>query len=83
MLTGMGSGMKVQEAKPIIKKHLMDNGMACPYYEPENEVISRTEDECIVALCDQWFLNYGEENWKNYIMTHVKSTSFNGYHEKT
>ena len=83
MLTGLGSGLKVQEAKPIIKKHLMDLGLACPYYEPESEIISRTGDECIVALCDQWFLTYGEENWKNFVMNHVKSTSFNGYNEKT
>jgi leucyl-tRNA synthetase len=61
MLLGLGQGMKVQDAKPIIKKHMLDNGLAAPYYEPENEVISRTGDECVVALCDQWFLTYGEE----------------------
>jgi leucyl-tRNA synthetase len=52
MLLGLGQGMKVQDAKPIIKKHMLDNGQAAPYYEPENEVISRTGDECVVALCD-------------------------------
>lgn len=32
--------------------------------EPEKAVISRSGDQCVVALCDQWFLNYGEEEWK-------------------
>nr|XP_045727393.1 leucine--tRNA ligase, cytoplasmic-like [Mirounga angustirostris] len=32
--------------------------------EPEKQVMSRSSDECVVALCDQWYLDYGEENWK-------------------
>lgn len=52
MLTGIGKDMKVQEAKPLIKKYMVDNNLACPYYEPEGEVVSRTGDECVVALCD-------------------------------
>jgi len=24
------------------------------YMEPERQVISRSADECVVALCDQW-----------------------------
>jgi hypothetical protein len=40
-------------------------GHACVYYEPEGEVISRSGDVCVVALCDQWYLNYGmrEASW--------------------
>uniref|UniRef100_A0A0K0DF01 leucine--tRNA ligase n=1 Tax=Angiostrongylus cantonensis TaxID=6313 RepID=A0A0K0DF01_ANGCA len=34
------------------------------YVEPEKKVISRSGDECVVALCDQWYLNYGEQEWK-------------------
>ncbi len=52
MLTGVGNGMKVQEAKPLVKKQLTDDGLAAPYYEPEEEIISRTGDVCVVALCD-------------------------------
>ncbi|XP_049989861.1 leucine--tRNA ligase, cytoplasmic-like, partial [Alexandromys fortis] len=32
--------------------------------EPEKQVMSRSADECVVALCDQWYLDYGEESWK-------------------
>ena len=52
MLVGLGEGMRVQDAKPLIKKYMVDNGLACPYYEPEGEVVSRTGDDCVVALCD-------------------------------
>ena len=83
MLSGLCVGMRVQDAKPIIRKHLFDLGLAAPYYEPENEVISRSGDECVVALCDQWFLNYGEETWKNFCKEHVKSPNFQGYNPKT
>lgn len=24
----------------------------------------RSGDECVVALCNQWYLDYGEEQWK-------------------
>ena len=52
MLVGITQNMKVQDAKPIVRKILFDNNEACAYYEPENEIISRTGDECVVALCD-------------------------------
>ena len=25
------------------------------YHEPEGKIVSRSGDDCIVALCDQWF----------------------------
>ena len=34
------------------------------YAEPESEVLSRSGDDCVVAMTDQWFLKYGEENWR-------------------
>lgn len=76
MLVGDSAGMKVQEAKPIVKKFMIEGGFAAVYNEPENEIISRSGDSCIVALCDQWFLTYGEENWKNFVKDHVKSDNF-------
>ena len=24
----------------------------------------RSGDECVVALCDQWYLDYGDKDWK-------------------
>jgi leucyl-tRNA synthetase len=82
MLVGETEGMKVQDAKPIVRKYMIDNNMASPYYEPENEVVSRTGDSCIVALCDQWFLTYGEESWKSFCLEHVNSDNFSTFNPK-
>ncbi|KAH9411301.1 putative tRNA synthetase class I [Ordospora pajunii] len=34
------------------------------FYEPEDEVISRSGGKCVVALTDQWYVNYHDEKWK-------------------
>ncbi len=34
------------------------------YYEPEKLVMTRTGVEAVVALCNQWYLDYGNEDWK-------------------
>jgi leucyl-tRNA synthetase len=83
MLVGEYAGQPVKVAKPLIKKKMIDDGFACPYYETENLVVSRTGDECIVALVDQWFLTYGEESWKNLVKDHVKSDNFQAFNPKT
>ena len=67
----------------MVKKHMMDEGLAIPYYEPEGLVISRTGDTCLVANCYQWFIKYGEENWKNFVQDHVLSDNFNTFNPKT
>ena len=36
-------------------KYMLDNGLAIKYYEPEDTIISRSGEECVVALCDQWY----------------------------
>lgn len=64
MLVGPYKGKKVQDVKKLLQKELVDSDDAVIYYEPEKTIISRSNDECVVALCDQWYLNYGEENWK-------------------
>lgn len=28
------------------------------------QVISRSGDECVVALTDQWYMTYGESEWQ-------------------
>lgn len=64
MLIGKYKGEKVEEAKPKVRNDLIASGEAFVYNEPEGLVMSRSGDECIVALCDQWYLNYGEPAWK-------------------
>lgn len=64
MLVPEYEGMSVEAAKPLIKKKLIDQHDAVIYSEPEREIISRSSDICVVSLCDQWYLDYGEPEWK-------------------
>ena len=34
------------------------------YYEPEKPVVTRGGDDAVVALCNQWYLDYGNKEWK-------------------
>src|SRR5690606_19734967 len=43
------------------------------YYEPETKVISRSGDVCIVALTDQWFINYGDIELKKQVDDFLKN----------
>jgi leucyl-tRNA synthetase len=64
IIVGEYAGRPVQEVKPLIRQYLIDQGLAFAYCEPEGLVISRSGDECVVTLADQWYMNYGEETWK-------------------
>ena len=64
LLVGKYVNTKVCDAKKLVRDDLIKCGQACVYYEPEGKVISRSNDECVVALVDQWFLDYGDEKWK-------------------
>ncbi|KAH7909984.1 hypothetical protein BJ138DRAFT_1127238 [Hygrophoropsis aurantiaca] len=64
MIAGEFKGLKVQDAKPKIRESMIEHGVAFPYAEPESLVVSRSSDECVVALMDQWYLDYGESSWR-------------------
>ncbi len=34
------------------------------YSEPAETVISRSGDKCVCALTDQWYIAYGEPEWR-------------------
>lgn len=58
MAIGEFSGTKVQDAKKLIQKKMADDGQAVIYHETESTVITRSNDTCVVALCDQWYDNF-------------------------
>jgi len=64
MLVDEFKGQKVQDVKKIVQDKMFASGDALFYKEPEKKVVSRSGEECVVALCDQWYLDYGEESWK-------------------
>ncbi|GJN92309.1 hypothetical protein Rhopal_005339-T1 [Rhodotorula paludigena] len=63
MVVGKYKGERVETVKNKIRDDLVGEGLAFMYSEPENLVMSRSGDECVVALCDQWYLDYGEAGW--------------------
>jgi leucyl-tRNA synthetase len=73
MLKGEFKGSSVQEAKKLVKDRLIELGLAANYYEPESVVVSRSGDECVVALCDQWYITYGEAEWLAKVENHLKT----------
>lgn len=64
MLVGDFKGDGVQDAKGKVRAAMIGEGLAFAYAEPEGLVVSRSADECVVALMDQWYLDYGEPSWK-------------------
>jgi leucyl-tRNA synthetase len=68
--TSKGTGIELtcdspDETKILIRRsEMLERGQAVVYFEPENKVISRSGDECVVALTDQWYITYGEPSWK-------------------
>lgn len=61
---GEFKGEKVEVAKPKVRAQMIAAGQAFAYSEPERKVVSRSGDDCIVCLMDQWYIDYGEESWK-------------------
>jgi len=87
LVTGPYAGKKVNEVKNTIKNEMIEAGNAILYSEPERVVISRSGDECVVALTDQWYLTYGEEEWReatakclSHMETYELSTKHNFEH---
>jgi leucyl-tRNA synthetase len=64
MLVGDYKGESVQDAKNKVRAAMIEQEVAFAYAEPEGFVLSRSADECVVALMDQWYLDYGEPTWK-------------------
>ncbi|PWA23182.1 hypothetical protein CCH79_00002430, partial [Gambusia affinis] len=73
MLVEGYKGQKVQDAKKPIQRMMVEKGEALIYMEPEKQVMSRSADECVVALCDQWYLDYGDAEWKQQASAALKS----------
>lgn len=82
LTVGKYAGQTVQDAKPLIKQDLLDAGLAARYFEPEGRVVARSGDECVVALCDQWYLKYSDKDWTSRVQSHVgREETFTMYND--
>ncbi|XP_067623331.1 leucine--tRNA ligase, cytoplasmic [Eurosta solidaginis] len=80
LLVGEFAGRKVQDIKKDLQKKLVAANEADIYYEPEKAIVSRSGDQCVVALCNQWYLNYGEPEWQAITKKHLDNMEV--YHEE-
>lgn len=85
MLIGEFKGMPVSQAKEKVRSSLIESGLAFPFADPSNKVVSRSGDECVVAFMGQWFLNYGsnDKEWQATTLDYVKSDDFEAYSAET
>lgn len=72
MNVGPYKGQKVADVKSQIREDLIQKGEAVAYFEPESKVVARSGDECVVALCEQWYLKYSDEAWTKRVREHVE-----------
>lgn len=72
LTVGPHAGKKVQDAKKVIQSEMVAIGDAVLYKEPEKSVTTRSGDQCVVALTDQWYLDYGEPVWKETVKSVLK-----------
>lgn len=72
MIIGKYKDSKVTDAKPLVKKDLIEQNLALTYYEPNGNVVSRSGDVCVVSFCEQWYINYADEDWKKRVMNFVQ-----------
>ncbi len=64
-ITGKYAGHTVSEAKDLLSKDFITQGIADVIYETTGEVICRCRNPCHVELVsDQWFIDYGNREWK-------------------
>ncbi|KAF2190873.1 leucyl-tRNA synthetase [Zopfia rhizophila CBS 207.26] len=77
MIYGDFKGKPVEQAKLLVRQQLIDSGDAFNYAEPDGKVISRSGDDCVAALLDQWFMNYGtaenggDGEWAQKVLDHI------------
>ncbi|KAI3966854.1 hypothetical protein MKW92_011566 [Papaver armeniacum] len=81
MLAGEFAGMRVQDAKPLIREKLLKNSQVVSCSEPEKKVMSRSGDECAVTLTDQRYITNEEEEWKK--MDEECLSNMKLYHDET
>lgn len=81
MLIGNQKGERVQDAKNKARLEMLESNEGIEYFEPEKKVLSRSMDECVVAKCNQWFLDYGEEKWKAQVAEYVNNGKLETYAE--
>jgi len=71
--SGKYSGMKVEQAKELIKKNMLEDGVADIFYDLSEEVVCRCGNPVIVKKIDnQWFIKYSDKALTENTIKHAK-----------
>jgi leucyl-tRNA synthetase len=74
---GKYAGMKVEQAKDMIKEELIQQGRADIMYEPSGKVVCRCLTPGIIKIVkNQWFIKYGDLQWKEKAHNAVETMIF-------
>ena len=77
-ICGTFAGMKVEEAKDLMKKAIVDSGEADIFFDLTEEVVCRCGQPVHVKrIDDQWFINYGNEELTERTSEHCRSMNIN------
>eukprot|EP01060_Flectonema_neradi_P013119 TRINITY_DN1990_c0_g1_i1.p1 TRINITY_DN1990_c0_g1~~TRINITY_DN1990_c0_g1_i1.p1 ORF type:complete len:1256 (+),score=336.14 TRINITY_DN1990_c0_g1_i1:35-3802(+) len=74
MSAGPYKGQPVADAKVSAKDSMIAANEAFVYHDPAGHIVSRSGDECVAALIDQWYIKYGKDDWKKEVEAHIKDT---------
>ena len=83
-ICGPFAGMRVEEAKDLMKKSMLDSGEAEIFSDLTEEVVCRCGQPVHVRkIDDQWFINYGDEKLTEKTSEHCRSMDIipNEYYE--
>ena len=80
---GKYKGQLIKDIKDKVKEDLIKTNEADFYFEPEGLVKNRMDEECVVALVEQWYVKYGQKEYKDFCLNHIRSNKFNAYSPST
>ena len=73
---GKFSGMRVEEAKDVMKQAMLDAGEADIFYDLTEEVVCRCGKRVYIKrIDDQWFINYADQELTDKTSEHCKTMS--------
>ncbi|MBP2624848.1 MAG: leucine--tRNA ligase [Nitrosopumilaceae archaeon] len=71
---GKFAGIKIKKARDIVKSWILNNNIGSTMLELSEPIKCRCGAPCVIKILDnQWFLNYGDEKWKNQVRNCVKN----------
>jgi len=73
---GKYKGMAVARAKDKVKEELLDEGKASTMLEFSDPVVCRCGGEVVVAKAESWFVDYGNEDWKEVVSGCIEQMNF-------